>query len=122
MDVFMPNLVRPAFKSLNDELNAAGKALSVGDFTCAHEVLDRLNASSKEVEVFGRDPKAYLESLGFSAPAGIEGIYYIDANGMVHPHPHDKPSTGEGSRVVAEVYKAPGILGWCVICMGCINV
>ena len=118
----METLFRPAFKALNDELNAAGKALSVGDFTCAHEVLDRLNGSAKEVEAFSKNPKEYLNSLGFSVPSGIEGIYYIDGNGTVRPHPHDKPSSGQGSRVVAEVYKAPGTLGWCVICMGCVNL
>ncbi len=114
-------LIRPQFKALNDELNAAGQAISVADFTCAHDVLDRLNRSPSEVLIFSNDPKAYLNSLGFDVPAGIEGIYYIDAAGTVHPHPHDKPSSGQGSRVVAEVYKAPGILGWCVICLGCVN-
>ena len=118
----MTTLIRPAFASLNAELNSAGKALSVADFTYAHEVLDRLNGSSTEVEKFSRDPKAYLRDMGFATPEGIEGIYYIDHAGVVHPHPHDKPSSGQGSRVVAEIYKAPGILGWCVICMGCVNL
>ncbi|PAA96404.1 hypothetical protein KGP26_08385 [Serratia sp. JSRIV002] len=117
----MKVLVRPDFKALNTEINSAGKVLSAGDFTYAHEVLDRLNNDSKEVELFSKDPKAYLQSLGFSAPEGIEGIYYIDGDGVVHPHAHDKPSSGQGARVVAEVYKEPGILGWCAICMGCVN-
>lgn len=115
-------LIRPQFKALNDELNAAGQAISSADFTSAHDVLDRLNNSALEVQAFSKNPKAYLKSLGFEVPAGIEGVYYIDSLGTVHPHPHDKPSSGQGSRVVAEVYKAPGILGWCAICLGCINV
>lgn len=115
-------LIRPQFKALNDELNAAGQAISAADFTCAHDVLDKLNSDVAEVREFSKDPKAYLKSLGFNVPAGIEGIYYIDAAGTVHPHPHNKPSSGQGSRVVAEVYKAPGILGWCVICLGCVNI
>lgn len=118
----MSKLARPELKALNDEINRAGNVLSSGDFTCAHEVLDRLNGDAKEVAAFSKSPNAYIQALGFSLPAGIEGIYYVDAAGNTHPHPHDKPSSGQGSRVVAEVYKAPGILGWCVICMGCVNI
>lgn len=115
-------LARPQFKALNDELNAAGQAIAAGDFTCAHDVLDKLNSSATEVQSFAQDPKAYIKALGFDIPPGIEGIYYVDAKGVTYPHPHDKPSSGQGSRVVAEVYKSPGILGWCVICLGCVNV
>lgn len=118
----MSSLARPDLKPLNDELNAAGKAIANGDFTCAHEVLKKLNGSPSAVDAFSKDQKGYLTSLGFEIPAGIDGIYYIDKDGKIHPHPHDKPSSGEGVRVVAEVYLAPGVLGWCAICLGCVNL
>ena len=122
ISIMIEKLQNPDFRAMNNEVNSAGEALSKADISFAHQVLDKLNNDENEVLTFSKDPKAYIHNLGYEVPQGIDGIYYIDKNNVVHPHPHDKPSTGEGVRVVAEVYKEPGILGWCAICMGCVNM